>query len=128
MTNLKREDFHIHVTRELFRKPISDRSGLYLMAVFQLYKIQFSKGTLVDAPQQTGFDALTQRHAAEVVSAIWNGSQDERRDYMFWYGAWHSAGYHEVFSDFSAEQQQEIVRFKELIEKHPLVSGLVLED
>jgi len=56
-----------------------------------------------------------------------SGLKRPKNSHNTWLSFW-GAGHHEVFTDFSTEQQQEIVRFKELIEKHPLVSGLVLED
>ncbi len=119
--------FHEKLICDLFDSSIADTDAFLVFHILHEFEIHVRLGVLSDCKEPT-LAAVTQRHAASCLAALWRGSRDERRSSQYWYrrwnGAWGSTGHSERLSDDEAARLEEVLaKFRD----HSWIGELVPE-
>lgn len=115
---ITRDKFHEHVARKSFPELRDELDALALMILLHTHEIVLktpldNAGTLIRT-----FSPITQRHAAEVVAAVWKDRSDAVRD---WYWEFNTRTPFEVIEDVPAEWAGRIEAARRALESHPLI-------
>lgn len=120
---------HSRLLVDVFGRPLDDRDAFLVFALFHSYRVVLRGPVLKDRKGCLVCAAITQRHAASALTALWWGTSKPGAHYTHWYwrwnGEWGSYGHAENLSPEESERFEEL---KLLLECHPFVSRFELED
>lgn len=126
-----RDSFHRDILRDTFSDVanITDHDALLIMSILHVSEIHLTGPVLRGHKDLTWLAAITQRDAADAVAHLWAGTGDPRMHYMYWYSKWSTdwQGYRHL-ETLSAEEKERMRDIKLLLEAHPSVAQIVLED
>ena len=93
------------------------------------HHVWLSKPVLQDRPKVTDLAAITRRHAAEVVAAIWPDRSDKwRTDREYWYDMFIARTPYEVVEDVPEDWMVRLRLLRERLIHDPLIDRLEPED
>jgi len=123
------EDIHAGLAKEALGQHPSESDALALMILLHTHHIWLSKPVLLDRPKVTELAAITQRHAAEVVAAIWPDRSDKRRtDRRYWLDMFVARTPYEVIEDVPEDWMVHLRLVRERLSHNPLIDRVEPED
>jgi hypothetical protein len=103
----------------------TEEEGLALMILLHTHRIELHAQGLHDRAGVKEMDAITQRHAAEVLAAAWPDKSDQQRtDYRYWYLLFNSQTPYEVVEDIPSAWATGIEVVRERLRQQPAVLRL----
>lgn len=122
-------EIHIVLAKKALGQHPSEDDALALMIILHTHRIRLREPILLDRPGVVDLAAITQRHAAEVISAIWPDRSDKRRtDRNYWYSMFNTRTPYELIEDVPQDWMICLQRVREHIAENPVVKGLEPED
>ena len=107
----------------------NDEQALSVMLLLHTYHFQLGGPVLSDRPGIKEVSAIAQRHAAEVIAAVWPDRRDEARtSAQHWYYQFNARTPFEVADDIEPPWDERLARVKEVVLQSGLVQTLNPED
>ena len=119
---------HATLTKYVLTNAASDDDGLTLMLLLHSHRIVFRHPVLVDRPTITQMDAITQRHAADVVATNWPIRGNDKCHYVYWYFLFNNRTPYEGVEDMPDEWKERVNQIRELVAYHPWVEAIVPDE
>ena len=123
------EQLHFQIARQCFPNGIEQDDAFIVFGIFYNYRIVLSGAVIRDKPGCRIVHAVTQRYAGAIVATLRQPNEGSQNDYIEWYWKWNTewnGDYH--FSHLSADEHVNLLRVISLIEHHPFVDRLELDD
>jgi hypothetical protein len=123
------QQFHERLIADTFPQRLTDDDAFFVFAILHSYVTFLTGPVLSDAPECQKLFATTQRGAAEALTVLWHGSDDERAQSSYWYWKWNTdwEGYSHL-ENLSPLEKARMRNLKQRIEEHPFVARLEPED
>jgi hypothetical protein len=122
------QSFHKRLVTDIFDSSISDTDAFLIFHILHEFELHVRPGVLADT-QSGVIPAITQRHAALCLAALWRGSGNERSRYEYWYRRWNSDwgsyGHSEHLSHEEAARLQELLA---IFRSHDWITDLSIEE
>ncbi|TMQ35476.1 MAG: hypothetical protein E6K70_02000 [Planctomycetota bacterium] len=109
-----------------FQAPMRDEDALLWMVLLHNYAIQFRPGTIDE--DWAKVPALTQRHAATVLAALWPDRDENRASYEYWYFKYGSKTPYEVIESVPKDMMPRLLELRDKLSKDPRVAAIIEED
>jgi hypothetical protein len=132
-TTLVRDNLHRDLLRDCIGVRFSEPDALLCMMVLHTHEITMKPGTATSGNGRplTVIPAITQRHAAEVVAALWaEGHPDDslRSSYAYWYHQYNNRPTHELFSDVPESLLPRLIELRDALARDPRVAAIAAEE
>jgi hypothetical protein len=135
-TKTTKYNIHEELLRPYFQAPVRDEDALLWMVLLHNYAIQFRPGTIDEdwakVQESNGepitIPALTQRHAASVVAALWPDRDENRASYEYWYFKYGSKTPYEVIENVPKDMMPRLLELRDKLSKDPRVAAVLEED
>ena len=117
------------ILRDTFGGSLNDDDAFLVFVLFHSNRILLVENALKDCPGACEVAALTQRCVSEGLASMWNGTDDCRADYCYWYYRWNGdwGGYQHA-ENLSVAERARFTELKQRLERHPFVVGFEPED
>ena len=122
-------DIHGVLAKESLGVHPSEDEALAMMILLHTHHVWLKAPILEDRPGVADLAAITQRHAAEVIAAMWPDRSDRQRtDYGYWYYLFNTRTPYEVVEDIPQDWMVRVQRLREQLANSAAVKGLEPED
>jgi hypothetical protein len=133
-TQTTKENVHEELLSNVLQRPLAEYDALLWMVLLHTHAIHLRSGVLSDGwtagrnGENVVLPAITQRHAASVIAALWQRRDDERAKYVYWYRQFNTRTPYEVLDDVPEEMKADLVKLRALLAADPRVAAVVEED
>lgn len=118
-------EYYTQLAKEVLESFHDQDDGLAPMVLLHTHRIRLCMPILDDRPSVTQVDAITQRHAAEVLAASWPDRGDvNRTDQRYWFYQFNLRTPFEVVEDVSSEWTERVEKIRQLIANSPTVEAI----
>ena len=123
------DEIHRLIAKDALGEHPDDDDALGLMLLLHTHRIHLREPILTDRPGVLELAAITQRHASEVVAAVWPNRVDAKRiDRGYWFFAFNARTPYEVVEDIPAEWMIRVRKVLDRLSEHRLIGALKVED
>jgi len=123
------ETVHEELIRASLDAPMTPDDALLWMALLHTHRIDFQQPVLSDRPSVTSLAAITERHAAEVMAALWQDRKSsERATSTFWWNEYRSKAGFQVLEDLPPESLPRLHEHRDRLATDPLIAVIIPED
>ena len=123
------ETVHEELIRSNLDAPMTEEDALVWMTLLHTHEIHFRQPVLSDRPNVTYLAAITERHAADVIAALWRGrKRSERASSSFWWREYlEKAGYQTV-EDVPLDRLHRLQQLRDQLATDPRIAKIIAED
>jgi hypothetical protein len=130
---MTKHQIHKSLTRAVLSTETAAEDVLLYMVLLHTHDIYLKAGVVLDdviandASKPLLIQAITQRHAAEVVGALWSPN-DEKGQYEHWYWLFCKTTPYQVSSEIPPAELARMMELKALLLSDPRVEAVVEAD
>jgi hypothetical protein len=123
------ETVHEELIRSNLDAPMTADDALLWMTLLHTHEIHFRRPLLSDRPSVTSLAAITERHAADVMAALWHGRKRlERASSTFWWYEYREKAGYQTVEDVPLDSLHRLRQLRDQLATDPRIEKIIPED
>jgi hypothetical protein len=115
--------------RDTFGRTLKDQDAFLVFVLFHSHRVVLCEPILTDRPGITEVFPHSQRGVSSALASLWEGTDDPRANYVYWYYKWNGEWRGYDHADHLTDEERERFEFlKQRLEEHPFVTAFEPEN